>query len=146
MSDCKNNLFTFFAGPTVRRDYVDILPTQRMSSFTVRLATSILLLLASRCPTTISRSVVSVVVGPAVESVMSRALPHVREESGKTIAPLTANGNSSAPIILVTNVAGVKASSLHVLPRTVFARRAFVGGIPVLDHYPIVSGRIEELK
>jgi hypothetical protein len=82
-------------------------------------------LLAARCPPAVTRLVVSVRVD-AVESQIGRRLaPHVTQKGGKAMAPLIADADASAAVIVETCVAAIFAARDHSSPRPVFGRSCF---------------------
>src|SRR6185295_3655567 len=79
-------------------------------------------LLPDRCPTTIARLVVAVVVDP-IKRLAGRSRPHVRVEFSKRV-PAPANANSAAAIAAIRRAALAQAPIAHARPALVFSRAA----------------------
>lgn len=78
-------------------------------------------LLFTRCPTTVTRFIIAVVVRPAVNSRIWRAFAHVGEKVLKYIPPLTYFNTSSA-VIFVGFMCWIIAPRFHRTPRIIGLR------------------------
>lgn len=88
-------------------------------------------LLLNRGPTTVSRSVVVLDVNSVNGVFGSWFRSHVFKEVLKTILPTVTNCDSTASVINIIMVLGIKTPTFHLTPRAVFARtkHSMFGGI-----------------
>lgn len=77
-------------------------------------------LLRPRCPPAISGGIGPVRVYP-LKGAVRGARPHVAQEGDETVTPLSANGDTPAPIAVIFNVLRVITPLFHTRPRMVLA-------------------------
>lgn len=79
-------------------------------------ASNVVHLLSTRCPSTVRRLVVSVVVD-ALQGKPSRPRAHVLSESNEVLSPSLAHGNASPAVVLKSVIIWIKTSLFHRVPR-----------------------------
>jgi hypothetical protein len=86
---------------------------------------SVIDLLLSRCPSTVTRFVIAVVID-AIKRQPWRGTAHIRKEVFKAIQPSLANHNATTAIVLIRRAIRIEAALSHTMPALVFTRSFLV--------------------
>jgi hypothetical protein len=89
-----------------------------------------------RCPSTIIRSIRSVVID-AVNGFAVRTWPHICEKVLERIAPAVANCYSACTILSIAFVTFIVAPSFHSYPTAIFSSEFTDVGVTVCGFYPM---------
>lgn len=106
--------------------------TKRLSSNvdSLRSATTVQLLLPPRCPPTVPRLVMAIVVAPIQCMAFRRSWSHITQKRSPVIQPLSAHGNSPSAVVVVHLVSWITAAISGSPPRLIFWRRHRTEGTP----------------